>query len=216
LLVVSGIKVPISPEQEAAKACQKGNVAAFLKVRAAGTCTKTSAVFGKQYIHVVTPPVLAQFELQCIGFGSKGSRKALKLNYHSGRKDNFSTGTPPGHGYATGHGYRYARIQGQLLTGPIGGITAPLKLYFNPTRRDYFSTATPQGRNDAPKAGYKLVRIQGYVYKHQAPGTVPLKLFWSGSRKDNFSAATPKGYAATKQGYAFIRTEGYIFPVFKP
>ena len=57
------------------------------------------------------------------------------------------------------------------------------------------------------------MRIEGYVYPAHQPGTVPLSLFWHSGTGDNMSTASTSGQnAAIGAGYAFVRTEGWVFP----
>lgn len=148
--------------------------------------------------------VIAFSNIQAIG------TNPLKLFYSQARTDNFTTATIKGSKDATAAGYRYAGVEGYVLSNQEIG-TKPLKLYYSPTRKDNFLTATPQGERDAKAAGYRFARIEGYVYSNPGKGRKALKLYYSPSRKDNFTTATVKGEKNAKAaGYRFARIEGYV------
>jgi hypothetical protein len=132
--------------------------------------------------------------------------------WHSGRADNYGSGTVAGDNSAINAGYAFVRDEAWVETTQAAG-TKPLWLYWNASRGDNFTTATTAGRDSAINAGYTFIRVEGYVYTSQLSGTVPLYTYWNASRGDNFSAASAAGInSAVAAGYTRIRVEGYVIP----
>jgi CSLREA domain-containing protein len=139
----------------------------------------------------------------------------LKLFWHAGRGDYFTTATQAGEQDGLNAGYSFIRTEGCVFSGQLPG-TVPLKLFWHPGRGDYFTGATQAGEQDALNAGYIFVRVEGYVFPSWRPHTVPLKLFWHAGRGDNVTTATADGeQAALNAGYIFVRVEGYVYAHFQ-
>jgi hypothetical protein len=86
----------------------------------------------------------------------------LKLYWHSGRGDNFSTATQQGEQDALAVGYHYVRREGFVST-TSSPRRVRLELYYSHPREDNFSVSTTWGKTDAQKAGYTFIRTEGYV-----------------------------------------------------
>lgn len=84
----------------------------------------------------------------------------LKLYWHGGRGDNFTTAT--GAGDAQRAGYQFVRTLGYIYTSPNNN-TAPLRLHWSAARGDNFVSSTSQGASAANAAGYRSVRNEGYI-----------------------------------------------------
>jgi hypothetical protein len=165
-------------------------------------------------MEVVMRSILAAIALALITSGAHDVQPdmnvPLKLFWHTGRGDNFTTGTAPGEQAATGAGYGFVRVEGYVYANAQPS-TVPLKLFWNAARGDNFTTATAAGESDAKAAGYTFVRVEGHVYPTATPSTVPLSLFWNAAREDNFTTATPIGGGeAIRSGYQFVRVEGFV------
>lgn len=136
----------------------------------------------------------------------------LNTWYHSGRGDNYASGTVAGDQAAANRGYDLVRREGSIHTTGVSG-TKPLWLYWHAGRGDNFTTATSAGRQDAIAAGYVFVRTEGHVYVSPGPNLRPLYTYWSSQRGDNFSAATAASInSAEAAGYDRVRIEGYVLP----
>ena len=86
----------------------------------------------------------------------------LKLYYHAGRGDNFTTATVEGEQSAIAAGYSFVRVEGYVFTAQEPG-TVPLKQFYSSQREDNFATATADGEKAATASGYLFVRVEGYV-----------------------------------------------------
>lgn len=86
----------------------------------------------------------------------------LKLFWHGGRGDNFTTAT--GAQDAQNAGYQFVRTLGYIYTSPNNN-TVPLRLNWSAARGDNFTSTTSQGASDASAANYRSVRNEGYVAK---------------------------------------------------
>ena len=91
-----------------------------------------------------------------------GNTKPLKLYWHPGRGDFFSTATGSGESAAKRAGYQFIKIQGYVFDSKIPG-SIPLKLFWHYGQGDNFTTASEQGEADALASGYKYIRIEGYI-----------------------------------------------------
>lgn len=85
----------------------------------------------------------------------------LKLFWHPGRSDKFTTAASAS--FAGREGYSFARLEGDVFTRGERG-TVPLKLYWQPERQDCFTTATEDGERSALEAGYQFVRIEACIF----------------------------------------------------
>ena len=162
-------------------------------------------------------PILIMLILSNLSFANNNTESTeLKLFWNSKRTDNFTTPTKQGERAALAGGYRFARVEGYVLTEKYAktlhpSLVKPLKLYWSKDRTDNFTTATKQGERAALAGGYRFARVEGYVYTKQITGTRPLKLFWNSKRKDNFTTATKAGErVALAGGYKFVRIQGYV------
>jgi subtilisin family serine protease len=172
-------------------------------------CTGAEILDGRNKL--LAPRIRVATALEYLAAGSKPCAR-LKLYWHDGRQDNFSTATAAGEQDALAAAYGFVRVEGHILRNPEPG-TVPLKLFWHGGREDNFSTATAAGEQDALNVGYVGIRNEGYIFSSQRPGTVPLKLYWHAGHGDNFSTATAAGeQAALASGYTFIRVEGYVYP----
>jgi len=90
----------------------------------------------------------------------------LKLYWHPGRGDNFSTATQQGEQDAQDAGYSFIRNEGYIHPSRGNwetGTRDTLELYWSDARQDNFSFVTAQAKIDADNAGYGKVRDEGYV-----------------------------------------------------
>jgi predicted acylesterase/phospholipase RssA len=153
----------------------------------------------------------------------------LKLFWHQGRLDNFSTATLAGERDAISFGYQFVRVQGRVYMNG-GPNRKPLYLFWHPTRQDNFVAAgrvdavgrvgdekpPTEGERDALAEGYTKVRIEGYVLDKPVYGSIPLRTYFRGSpRNDHFATTSIRGERdAADANYVFIRDEGYILPAY--
>lgn len=86
----------------------------------------------------------------------------LKLYWHGGRDDNFTTAT--GAGDAQRAGYQFVRTLGYIYTSPNNN-TVPLRLHWSAARGDNFASSTSQGAAAANAANYRSVRNEGFIGK---------------------------------------------------
>lgn len=139
-------------------------------------------------------------------------RELLQTWWHSGRGDNYASGSVAGDISAINAGYDLVRTEACIVPTQASG-TKPLWLYWHSDRGDNFTTATTAGRNAAIAAGYSFMRTEGYVYTSKVTGSVPLYTYWHTDRADNFSAASKAGIdSAQRAGYTRVRIEGYVIP----
>jgi len=78
---------------------------------------------------------------------------------------------------------------------------------------DNCGACTDDAKQTAVECGYIHIREDCRIRRKHKGGSIPLKTFWHAGRKDNQTACHPDTLEqAEKDGYTFIRTEGYVFP----
>ena len=113
--------------------------------------------------------------------------------------------------------------------GPWGSKkVVGLARWFSGRRNDNLTTADRDWRrcvNDeiAAHDGYKLTRIEGRIFSPDAPqpeGTVPLRLWFNPAQGDHFTTTfpdwDPRVNNGQRDGYRFVRVEGYVYDPQRP
>lgn len=173
-----------------------------------------------------------------VGLGHRGlifrdtrpGTRALKLFYHKGRGDNFSTATSQGERDARKAGYRFVRTQGFVLSDQAPG-TAALKLFWHAKRGDNLSVCTPEMEKKARAAGYRFVRTQGYVLSVSGAASTeklvarspmeesllePIRLYWGKARGDHLSVTSAGLGDARRARYVDLGSQGALLRQGRP
>lgn len=173
---------------------------------------------------------------------ASGYAQAIHVELHSwydpDRADQFATSEPVWRGSPgerRSPNYAFQRVEGLLFNParaqPDG--TVPLFRWYSPRRGDNLVTSMPVWRGSAGEvrpAGcvperddncYRFVRLEGFVFdpsRPPPPGAIPLFGWFAAATGDN-RATTDRRWAATvgapeREGYRFVRREGYLLPPF--